>query len=57
MRMAKLDPTKMKDWEIAEAAEKDMKTVYQQAEELGLEAWSISLSHTHEHAIAFVVAF
>jgi holo-[acyl-carrier protein] synthase len=27
------------------------------AEELGLEAWSISLSHTHEHAIAFVVAF
>ncbi len=35
--MAKLDPTKMKDWEIAEAAEKDMKTVHQQAEELGLE--------------------
>ena len=35
--MQKLDPTKMKDWEIAEAAEKDMKTVYQQAEELGLE--------------------
>jgi formyltetrahydrofolate synthetase len=35
--MAKLDPTKMKDWEIAEAAEKDMKTVQQQAEELGLE--------------------
>ncbi len=35
--MSKLDPTKMKDWEIAEAAEKDMKTVHQQAEELGLE--------------------
>jgi formyltetrahydrofolate synthetase len=35
--MAKLDPTKMKDWEIAEAAEKDMKTVYQQAEELNLD--------------------
>ena len=35
--MQKLDPTKMKDWEIAEAAEKDMKTVHQQAEELGLE--------------------
>jgi len=35
--MAKLDPTKMKDWEIAEAAEKNMKTVYQQAEELGLD--------------------
>ena len=26
------------------------------AEELGLTSWSISLSHTHEHAIAFVVA-
>ncbi len=35
--MQKLDPTKMKDWEIAEAAEANMKTVQQQAEELGLE--------------------
>lgn len=26
------------------------------AEELGLSEWSLSLSHTHEHAIAFVVA-
>jgi holo-[acyl-carrier protein] synthase len=26
------------------------------AEELGLTTWSISLSHTHGHAIAFVVA-
>jgi phosphopantetheinyl transferase (holo-ACP synthase) len=26
------------------------------AAELGLTAWSISLSHTHEHAIAYVVA-
>ncbi len=33
----KLDPTKMKDWEIAAEAEKNMKTVYQLAEELGLE--------------------
>jgi formate--tetrahydrofolate ligase len=32
----KLDPTKMKDWEIAYEAEKNMKTVYQLAEELGL---------------------
>lgn len=32
-----LDPTKHADWEIAEAAEKKMKTVYQIAEELGLE--------------------
>ncbi|MEO5360529.1 MAG: formate--tetrahydrofolate ligase [Nitrospirota bacterium] len=31
-----LDPTKHADWEIAEAAEKNMKTVYQLAEELGL---------------------
>ena len=35
--MAKLDPTKMKDWQIAEAAEADMKTVYQLGEEMGLE--------------------
>ncbi len=33
----KLDPTKMKDWEIAEAAEENMKTVYQLGEELALE--------------------
>jgi len=33
----KLDPTKMKDWQIAEAAESEMKTVYQLAEELDLE--------------------
>ena len=35
--MAKLDATKMADWEIAEAAAEDMKTVYQLGEELGLE--------------------
>ncbi len=35
--MAQLDPTKMQDWEIAEAAEADMKTVYEIAENLGLE--------------------
>jgi len=35
--MAKLDPTKMADWQIAEAAEADMKTVYELGEELGLE--------------------
>ena len=33
----KLDPTKMADWEIAEAAEKTMKRSTQLAEELGLE--------------------
>ncbi len=33
----KLDPTKMKDWQIAEAAEENMKTVYQLSEELGLD--------------------
>ena len=26
------------------------------AAELGLETWSVSLSHTHEHAVALVVA-
>ncbi len=35
--MAKLDPTKMKDWEIAEAAEATMKTVYQLRDEMGLQ--------------------
>ncbi|GAK56999.1 formate--tetrahydrofolate ligase [Candidatus Vecturithrix granuli] len=34
--MAKLDPTKMKDWEIAEAAEATMKTAYQLRDEMGL---------------------
>jgi len=33
----KLDPTKMKDWQIAEAAEENMKPFCQLAEELGLE--------------------
>ncbi|RQD73726.1 MAG: formate--tetrahydrofolate ligase [Candidatus Syntrophonatronum acetioxidans] len=32
-----LDPTKHADWEIAEAAEKTMKTVYQLGDEMGLE--------------------
>ena len=35
--MAKLDPTKMQDWEIAEAAAEDMMTVYEIADKLGLE--------------------
>ncbi len=32
-----LDPTKYEDWQIAEAAEKDMKKVFQLAEEMGME--------------------
>ncbi len=35
--MAKLDPTRMKDWEIAEAASEDMHTVQEIAERLGVE--------------------
>jgi len=35
--MATLDPIKMADWQIAEAAEKNMKTVYQLSEEMGVE--------------------
>ena len=35
--MAKLDATKLADWEIAEACEKDMKTVNQLADELGIQ--------------------
>jgi len=41
-----LDPTKHADWEIAEAAEKNMKTVYQIADELGLEKHEL-LPHGH----------
>jgi len=41
-----LDPTKHADWEIAEAAEKDMKTIYQIADELGLEKEEL-LPHGH----------
>jgi formate--tetrahydrofolate ligase len=41
-----LDPTKHADWEIAEAAEKNMKTVYQLGEELGLEKHEL-LPHGH----------
>ena len=42
----KLDPTKLKDFEIAEAAEPYMKTVYQLSEELGLEKEEL-LPHGH----------
>lgn len=41
-----LDPTKHADWEIAEASEKHMKTVYQLGEELGLEKQEL-LPHGH----------
>lgn len=41
-----LDPTKHADWEIAEASEKNMKTVYQIADELGLEKHEL-LPHGH----------
>ena len=33
----KLDPTKMKNWEIAELAEKNIKPIFQLAEEIGLQ--------------------
>jgi formate--tetrahydrofolate ligase len=33
----KLDPTKMKNWEIAEAAEKNIKSIFQLADEIGLQ--------------------
>jgi formate--tetrahydrofolate ligase len=35
--MSTLDPTKMADWQIAEKAAENMKTVYQLADDLGLE--------------------
>jgi formate--tetrahydrofolate ligase len=37
MSLKGLDPTKLADWQIAEAVEKDMKSVFQLAEEMGLE--------------------
>ncbi|MBT3879839.1 MAG: formate--tetrahydrofolate ligase, partial [Candidatus Scalindua sp.] len=41
-----LDPTKHADWEIAEDSEAGMKTVYQLAEELGIEKDEL-LPHGH----------
>ncbi len=41
-----LDPTKHADWEIAEDAEKDMRTVYDMADELGLKKEEL-LPHGH----------
>lgn len=41
-----LDPTKMADWQIAEEAEKSMKTVYQLRDELGLKEEEL-LPHGH----------
>jgi formate--tetrahydrofolate ligase len=41
-----LDPTKHPDWQIAEAAEKNMKTVWQLGDELGLEKEEL-LPHGH----------
>jgi formate--tetrahydrofolate ligase len=41
-----IDPTKHADWEIAEAAEANMKTVYELSEQLGLEKEEL-LPHGH----------
>ncbi|GMT47220.1 MAG: formate--tetrahydrofolate ligase [bacterium] len=41
-----IDPTKHADWEVAEAAEKNMKTVYELAEEMGLDKKEL-LPHGH----------
>jgi formyltetrahydrofolate synthetase len=41
-----LDPTKLADWEIAESAEAQMKTVYQLSDQLGLEKHEL-LPHGH----------
>ncbi len=41
-----IDPTKHADWEVAEAAEKNMKTVYELSEQLGLEKEEL-LPHGH----------
>jgi len=41
-----IDPTKHADWEVAEAAEKNMKTVYELGEQLGLQKEEL-LPHGH----------
>ncbi len=47
MSLKGLDPTKLADWQIAEAVEKDMKSVFQMAEEMGLEKEElIPMGHT-----------
>jgi len=47
MSLKGLDPTKMADWQIAEAVEKDMKPVFQLAEEMGLvKTELIPMGHT-----------
>jgi formate--tetrahydrofolate ligase len=44
-----IDPTKHADWEVAEAAEKNMKTVYELGEQLGLKKDEL-LPHGHHVA-------
>jgi len=47
MSLKGLDPTKLADWQIAEAVEKDMKPVFQMADEMGLEKDElIPMGHT-----------
>ncbi len=47
MALKGLDPTKMADWQIAENVERDMKSVFQLAEEMGLEKEElIPMGHT-----------
>ncbi|MFZ3116083.1 MAG: formate--tetrahydrofolate ligase, partial [Syntrophales bacterium] len=36
-KITDLDPTKLQDWQVAEEAEKHMKTVFQLADEMGLQ--------------------
>lgn len=44
--VTKLDPTKLADWEIAEASEKNMRSIYEIADKLGLEKDEL-LPHGH----------
>ena len=61
MRMIARDGIDWRDVEIiSDPRGKPLVHLYgraaRRASELGLTEWAISLSHTHEHAIAFVVA-
>ncbi|MFZ4395786.1 MAG: formate--tetrahydrofolate ligase [Kiritimatiellia bacterium] len=52
--MSKLDPTKMADWQIAEKAAESMKTVYQLADDLGLEKMELFPYGHHVGKIDFL---
>ncbi len=54
MTLKKLNPFRMKDWEIAAAAEEHMKTVYQLADEMGVEQMELLPYGHHVAKLDFI---